>query len=98
MIQFGCAAIAGFSTQEDTMKHDNVTELHRLASPFKFLDCGTSLCAMDHFEQYCKNHLTGNGLGITTLNNWINLRTNTRRWIGSTGVQGELGAPVWRRS
>lgn len=78
------------------MKHDNVTELHRLESPFKALDCGISLCAMTHFEQHSRLPTA------FTLPLWIRairLRSNTRRWIvGSTGVQGELGAPVWRRS
>jgi hypothetical protein len=48
------------------MKNDNVTELHRLESKFKVLDCGTSLYAMTHFEQHGKNQ-TSNGLDITTL-------------------------------
>jgi len=48
------------------MKHNNVTELHRLESPFKVLGCRTSLCAMTYFEQHRKNQ-TANGLDVTTL-------------------------------
>jgi hypothetical protein len=50
MIQFGSAVVACFCTQEDMMKHDKVTELHRLESPFKVLYCGSPLCAATHFE------------------------------------------------
>ena len=73
------------------MKHDNITGLYCLESPFKVLDCATSLRDMTHFEQHCESQ-TSNGLDVITLDK----AEIKHKGIGSTGVQGELGALVWR--